>query len=215
MLPSFVVFVSVRHRRPASIPVLRGFDVSGCLREGAWELAARGDTQLAVRVAEMNLDRLRRHVEHLCDVAVRLPIGGEICHPVVRSPSMRALPGGRPSADGLPSRRSPSERRQRGVAHRTHPPARVPAAAAHGRRSACVRAGVPLRAPQTPSHARAVQAPLRVAHRPLRAARSRPREGSSRARAASVQQSPGIPSPLRSRARRARVRAHRPGRRRN
>lgn len=72
----------------------QGPGASGRLGERARELAARSDSQLAVRVAEMHLDRLRRHVQGLSDVAVRLPVGGEICDPSLarRQGSARAQP---------------------------------------------------------------------------------------------------------------------------
>src|SRR5581483_4900295 len=51
--------------------------------EGVRELAARLDLELAVRVAQVELDRLRRHEQQARDLAVRMPFGGELRDPAL------------------------------------------------------------------------------------------------------------------------------------
>src|SRR5262245_29839093 len=58
------------------------------LGESAREFMPRCDSELAVRVAEMHLDRLRRDVESLCNVAVCLALCGE-----TRDPSLARSQG--------------------------------------------------------------------------------------------------------------------------
>jgi hypothetical protein len=51
---------------------------SRCAQERHRQLASGPDLELAVGVAQVHLDRLRRHVEHFRDAAVRLPVRGEV-----------------------------------------------------------------------------------------------------------------------------------------
>src|SRR5262245_56776680 len=50
-------------------------------RQRGRELAPGADAELAVRVGEVHLYGLRRHVEHLRDVAVREAVGGQVGDP--------------------------------------------------------------------------------------------------------------------------------------
>ena len=50
----------------------------------ALELSARADFELAVRVRQVNLDRLRSHVELLGDLAVGKAVGGEVGDALLR-----------------------------------------------------------------------------------------------------------------------------------
>src|SRR5918993_1967882 len=63
---------------PQPEPQSFGSPLGRCLLQRGRQLAARADAELAVRVAEVHLDRLRRHVEDLGDLAVRLAGGGQV-----------------------------------------------------------------------------------------------------------------------------------------
>ena len=163
--------------------------------ERARELAARADPELAVRVREVHLDRLRRDVERLGDVAVGLPLGREVGDAALarrerldaaRERRVRGRAPGRVELGADVARRAGRRRRRSR--------ARAPGAAARARRSAAVGAEAPCRAPRAPSRARAARASRRAPRPPPRAARSRPRARACRAREARVRARRARPS---------------------
>ena len=112
------------------------------------------DLELAVRVREVDLDRLRRHVELLGDLAVRHAARGEIGYPLLGR-RQRA-----DAADRLAPRPRPvacNSVRARSAARSPRPPSPAPglAATARAHRSAGGEAAGACRARTAPSPARA------------------------------------------------------------
>ena len=199
-----------RGGRPVIVVMSRGPRASARLGERACEFAARSDSQLAVRVAEMHLDRLRRHVQGFERYRGSSARRRRDLRPVARSPSRHALLGGRSCAGGRPWRRSRPGPLPQAVARRKRPLAPAHAATVRGPRSASALAAVCLRARRAPSPARAAPASVRAGRTPPRAARSRLCAGWFRVHVASVRRFLAIPSRARSRVPRLPTRPPRP-----
>ena len=150
--------------RPARAPAHRGNPQTSPPRfrrprPRAHELAPRADPELAVRVAQVDLDRLGRHEELLRDVAVGLarprarPRGARSASATRR----RRAPGG---AGGHPPRAARCAHARPAAPPRRGSRARAPGAAARARRWAC--------------RARRMAVPRRPAPWPARGARRVP-----------------------------------------